>query len=209
MVATFFVTKARIFQRGRGLRTPPARPELTQRQRGRPVLMAQLLRSPPPPRRAGAAGQLQSGHPARISPGPPRPPHLPIMPHGHPSCPRSPAVQQPPGTRRAHTCSPGRLACRPVCCVAWCPLPGTARPAHGLADGGSVGRGGGRAPAVLEVRAGVEAWAGGGSLAGRPEMPSWPASRLWSELRRSPGRVFPEAWLSSALVMTCRPQAED
>lgn len=67
--------------------------------------------------------------------------------------------------------------------MAWCPVLGTARPVHSLADGSRVGAEGERELLlVLEVRVGVEASVSRGreeSLAGRQEMPSWLVSVQW------------------------------
>lgn len=91
----------------------------------------------------------------------------PIMPHGRPPCLRILAVKQPHSTRRAHTCSPGSLAHRPVCCHGQVPTPGHSKASVQPSRWQKVGAG--RGPElllVLEVRAGWRE----GSLAGRQEM---------------------------------------
>lgn len=124
------VAKAVLFQRVRECLLFPSLCLTQQQQGGCPVLS-----SPPPlfpltppnlTQVGGLCRQLQTCVCA-----PPAFPHTlppplirPILPHGRPPRPRILTVQQPRSTRRAHTCSPGSLARRPVCCHGQGPTPG-------------------------------------------------------------------------------------
>lgn len=141
----FFVTRGRFSQRGGGLQTPPCVPSADSAATGKlptycPAAAPPHHAAPIPVRLGVCEGSCRSVYPARIlsqasTPTPPA--NQATWP---PPCPRSPAVQQPHSTRRAHTCSPGRPACRPVCCHGMVPTPGhsqaSARPGRWQQGGG-------------------------------------------------------------------------
>lgn len=171
----------------------------TQEAAAAPSCSASPLRTPPAPVRLGVPpGSCAKGHPARglaqaCTPTPPA-----SHAHGRATC--TGLTHARPAARRAGPCA----------AVARCPLPGSARPARGLADGSRAGAGERELPRGLKVRVGVGARAAGvgGSLAGRRGCCKrlWPCSGLPP---CSSGRVFPKAWLDPALAGTCRPPADE
>lgn len=149
----FFVTKGRFFRRGRGLQTPPCVPALTQQQAGKLPSSCPAPPSPLPPLQSQSswgstrAAAEECTLPAP-SPRPPLPPHLPIRPHGRPPAQGAWPRSSPTAHAGLTHARPAARPAGPCAAMAWCPLPGTARPVHSLADGSRVGaRRGVRAPA--------------------------------------------------------------
>lgn len=126
----YFYSVSKAFPKRLSSRSLHVHPELTQQQYGK--LCYYHLATPPshhPPLQFNSSrGSTWAAVEVRILPtSPPKPPltpHLSIMPHGRPPYLRNPAEQWPHSTCRAHTCSLGQLACRPVCCHGMVPTPG-------------------------------------------------------------------------------------